>query len=178
MQTPDKKRCRQCKRVFTPERPDQLVCGVKCAIKWGPGYVQRMKKERLKTLSDHHKALQSVFNRYIRLRDQHLPCVSCGRFHKGQWHAGHFLSIGSHPELRYCEDNVHKQCAPCNNHKSGDIKNYRESLIQRIGEDRLAWLEGPHDPRKYTREELIDLRREYLQKIKEIEAYFPSDEGF
>ncbi|WP_258530002.1 recombination protein NinG [Pseudomonas aeruginosa] len=68
-----------------------------------------------------------------------------GAFHDGQYHAGHYRSVGSHPELRFDEDNVHKQCAPCNNHKSGDVVNYRINLVAKIGAAAVARLEGPHE---------------------------------
>ena len=119
-----------------------------------------------------------VFNKYIRLRDQHLPCISCGRFHKGKWDAGHFLSVGSNPELRYCEENVHRQCSPCNTHLSGNQQRFREGLIERIGQERVEWLEGPHDMPLWTIDDLEDLKKKFQKKIKDIESYFPSSEDF
>ena len=64
--------------------------------------------------------------------------------------------------------NVHKQCAPCNNHKSGDIVNYRIELVKRIGADKVDWLEGPHDPKRYTIEDLKTIKADYLAKTKEL----------
>lgn len=137
-----------------------------------------MRKKSLETQAQALDRVQAVFNKYIRLRDQHLPCVSCGRWHQGKWNAGHFLSRGSHPELRFSEDNVHRQCEPCNSHLSGNSIPFREELIRRIGEDRVLALEGPHPPAKYTAQELDELKKEYLSKIKEIESYFPDYKGF
>jgi hypothetical protein len=85
----------------------------------------RARKEKLKSRADHMRETQVVFNEWIRLRDTALPCVSCGRHHQGQYHAGHYRTVGANPELRFEPLNVWKQCAPCNNHKSGDIVNYR-----------------------------------------------------
>lgn len=39
--------------------------------------------------------------------------------------------------------NCHKQCVPCNQHKSGDIVNYRISLVLRISQDKLTGWKGP-----------------------------------
>lgn len=122
----------------------------------------------MKTKADHAKEAQSVFNAYIRERDKDEVCISCGRFHQGQWHAGHYRTVGSHPELRYSELNVHKQCAPCNNHKSGNVVEYRINLLDKIGDKALAWLEGPHEPKKYTVDELKQIKAAYKQKLKEL----------
>ncbi len=107
-----------------------------------------------------------VVNQYIRLRDADLPCVSCGRFHDGQWHAGHFRSAGGHPELRFEPLNIWRQCAPCNTHKSGDLVNYRAELVRRIGAEKVEWLEGPHEAKRYTIDDLKAIKAEYRAKIK------------
>lgn len=127
-------------------------------------------KERLKTRGDYAKDTQAVFNKFIRLRDRLLPCISCDRHHKGQYHAGHYRTVGGNPELRYEELNCHKQCSVCNNHKSGNIVEYRINLTKRIGNDNLDWLEGPHKPKKYTIEELKAIKARYSQKCKELEV--------
>ncbi|MCP1446415.1 hypothetical protein J3D54_005547 [Pseudomonas sp. GGS8] len=128
----------------------------------------KARKERLKSRADHTRETQVVFNEWIRLRDAALPCVSCGRHHEGQYHAGHYRTVGANPELRFEPLNVWKQCAPCNNHKSGDIVNYRIELVKRIGADKVDWLEGPHEPKRYTIEELKTIKAEYRAKTKEL----------
>lgn len=128
----------------------------------------KVRKEALKTRADHLKDAQKAVNEFIRLRDKDLPCVSCGRFHEGQWHAGHFRSVNAHPELRFEPLNIWRQCAPCNTHKSGDLLNYRQELVRRIGADAVEWLEGPHLPKKYTVEQLKALAAEYRAKLKEL----------
>jgi hypothetical protein len=125
-------------------------------------------KERIKSRSQHMKEAQVAFNAWVRLRDAGLPCVSCGRHHNGQWHAGHYRTVGGSPELRFEPLNVWRQCAPCNNHQSGNIVNYRIELVKRIGEEKVAWLEGPHQPRKYTIEELKTIKAEYRAKAREL----------
>jgi hypothetical protein len=125
-------------------------------------------KVKARSRRDWLKLAQVAFNAYIRKRDEALPCISCGRHHTGQYHAGHYLSTGARPELRFEEDNNHKQCSACNNHLSGNIALYRISLIKKIGLDRVEWLEGPHEPKKYTIEELITIRDHYRSKLKEV----------
>ncbi|MEG0624726.1 MAG: recombination protein NinG, partial [Hafnia sp.] len=112
------------------------------------------------------KQAQTEFNAYIRERDSEEPCISCGRFHNGQYHAGHFRTVGANPELRFDEDNCHKQCAPCNNHLSGNIAGYLPNLIAKIGTERFNRLMGPHEARHYTRKDFESIRDEYKEKRK------------
>jgi hypothetical protein len=128
----------------------------------------RSAKQKMKSRADWLREAQAAFNRYIRLRDHDKPCISCGRQHQGQWHAGHYRSVGACPELRFMELNVHKQCAPCNDHLSGNIVEYRRGLIERIGIDQVEWLEGNHEAKKYTIEEIKAIKAEYTHKSKEL----------
>jgi len=129
-----------------------------------------VKREKLKTRSDYMKEAQIEFNRYIVLRDAAEPCISCGRYHSGQYHAGHFLSVGSHPELRFDEDNVHKQCAPCNMHLHGNLLAYRSTLIAKKGMGFLSRLEGLTPAKHYSIEDLKALKAHYRAKTKELLA--------
>lgn len=126
-------------------------------------------KERVKTRGEWLKEAQAAFNKFIRLRDSEEPCISCGRFHKGQYHAGHYLTVGAHPELRFEELNNNKQCAPCNNHLSGNLVNYRINLIKKIGLDKVEWLEGPHDPKHYTIDDIKEIKDKYNKLARELE---------
>lgn len=124
------------------------------------------KKLQVKPLSYFIKQAQQAFNEFIRYRDRHLPCISCGRHHEGQYHAGHFRTTGANPELRFNEDNCHRQCAPCNNHLSGNLIAYRPALIAKIGQARFDALMGPHELPKWKREDYIRIRDEYRAKLK------------
>lgn len=128
----------------------------------------REAKERVKTKSEHAGETQTAFNAYIRERDHDQPCISCGRHHQGQYHAGHYRTVGSSPELRFEPLNCHKQCAPCNNHKSGDIVNYRISLVKRIGQEAVDWLEGPHEPKRYSVDGLKEIKAYYRKLAREL----------
>lgn len=113
---------------------------------------------------------QAVFNAYIRERDRDLPCISCGRYHKGQYHAGHYKTRGAHPELAFHPLNCHKQCSACNNYLSGNIVNYRKNLIEKIGLDSVEWLEGSHKVAKLTAEDYIEIASWYKELIKSMEV--------
>lgn len=130
----------------------------------------RKAKERVKTKREHLDEAQTAFNAYIRERDRDDPCISCGRHHQGQYHAGHYRSRGACPELRFSELNCHKQCAPCNNHKSGNVVEYRINLVRKIGQENVEWLEGKHEPCKYTIEDAKRIKAEYRQKLRDLKS--------
>ena len=131
-------------------------------------------------LSFNASSISLVFNKFIRARDKDLPCISCGRVkvewtRGGEWDCGHYRSRGAMMELRFEELNAHKQCKSCNGGsakyaKKGYTvgKEYTERLTARIGEDKVAWLNGPHEPKKYTIEELKELKKLYQGKLKSI----------
>lgn len=181
---PRPKTCKNpaCRASFVPQRLGQVVCTYTCGLaikelnqekaRKELAQAERRKimarKEKLKSRADHLKDTQKAVNEFIRFRDKDLPCVSCGRFHEGQWHAGHYRSVNGHPELRFEPLNIWRQCAPCNTHKSGDLLNYRLELVRRIGADLVDWLEGPHEPQRYTIEDLKAITAEYRAKTREL----------
>lgn len=136
----------------------------------------RQRKEALKSLAELTRAAQTVFNAYVRARDANQPCICCGRTETGVdglgshgWDAGHYRSTGSASHLRFNEDNCHRQLVYCNRHGAGRAVDYRIGLIARIGLERVEALEADNQPRKWTREELIELRATYRAKLKELE---------
>jgi hypothetical protein len=112
---------------------------------------------------------QDAFNAWVRERDYFLPCVSCGA-ERAVWHAGHFRTVGACPELRFEPDNAHKQCERCNVDESGNVAQYRTRLEARIGVERLAALEGPHAPKRYTDDDFNQIARRYRALTRELVA--------
>lgn len=170
--------CKSCKKKFTPERQFQTTCCFECASNYAKENAiknaQKNKRKEIKQLKDNDIAVlkrlaQTTINKYIRLRDNMLPCISCGYFGDNrQWHAGHYMPMGSNGAIRYHEDNIHKQCSICNNHLSGNLANYRLNLIQKIGLEKVEWLESQKQPKKWTLEELREIITKYREKIKDI----------
>lgn len=168
-----------CQHRIAPD-PRVTWCGEDCAvlIALAAGAARRLKlakidraetktkREALKSRNDWLKEAQTEFNAFIRERDAADPCISCGRHHAGQWHAGHFRSVGAQPALRFDETNVHKQCAPCNNHLSGNVIEYRLRLIKKIGQEAVALLEIEHEPAKYSIEDAQRIKSIYKAKTK------------
>jgi hypothetical protein len=74
------------------------------------------------------------------------------------------------PALRFDEDNCHRQCVPCNQHKSGNAIEYRIGLVARIGVGRVERLEGPHAAAKHSIEELKAIKLKYRARLKQEQA--------
>lgn len=174
------KRCRNCKTLFKPTVSSlQVVCSPRCAIAYAntkpaKQHVVKAKKQETraarKAFLDNDrkhqtKEAQRECNKFIRNRDGNI-CISCG-ITTGQFHAGHYKSVGhAGAALRFHPDNIHSQCAQCNTYKSGNIAYYRFNLIAKIGIERVEWLEGPHEPKKYTIDDLRGIREKYRQLNK------------
>ena len=170
------KKCKSCLQPFSPVRPLQICCSMNCAInhnevkKRKQAKFDLMKARRdLKTRADHLRDTQAVFNRFIRLRDAGKPCISCQKPMLKKINAGHYLTVGAHPELRFNEHNNNAQCEHCNSFLSGNIARYRINLIAKIGREAVEALEGYHKPVKYTVEQILEIKALYRLKIKELE---------
>ena len=116
------------------------------------------------------KKTQAVFNKFIRLRDKDKGCVSC-KSPKIE-HASHYFSAGKFTALRFNEDNVHGSCLRCNYFMNGNLLEYRKTLLKRIGEERVDFLEGlaNRSTHKWSILELQTIENEYKQKIKNWKA--------
>ena len=155
----------------------QKVCGVNCSIEFAKldkekkfNKETRRLKEKAKTKAMWLKEAEKEFNRYIRARDYYDPCISCGTIKDVQYAAGHYFTKGGHPELRFNEDNVHKQCNKhCNMELSGNIAAYRVELIKKIGLTRMEKLEGTHKPKHYTIDDIKKIKEKYKKLAKELE---------
>lgn len=103
MLKPARRKCAHCREWFHPAREGQVVCSFECASAIGKKQAakarevakaravkrqresekegrqrRRAKRESFKTKAQWDKEAQSAFNRYIRIRDEGKPCVSCG----------------------------------------------------------------------------------------------------
>jgi hypothetical protein len=65
-----------------------------------------------------HKAIaDKYFAQFIRKRDEHKPCITCGSYSKKD--CGHFISR-RFEATRYDEQNSHGQCQKCNRFEYGN----------------------------------------------------------
>lgn len=164
-----------CREPFTPRSITHKACCPDHALELvATEKARAARKEKqaglakLKRRADWMKEAQAAVNAWVRERDAALPCVSCGRHHQGQYHAGHYLARGSHPHLALNPLNLAKQCAPCNTHLSGNQVRFRQGLIARIGLAAVEMLEADNTIKKYTVDELKAIRDEYRNKLKEM----------
>ena len=133
-----------------------------------------MKKVTLPSLK---AKAQKVFNEYIRLRDSegdYFKCTSCrGVKPMSLANAGHFYSVGHYDGLRYDEDNCHIQCIECNKFLHGNLIEYRDNLVDKIGLgefQKLQFKAGLYKRNgyKFTRTEVTEIIKLYTQKLKEL----------
>lgn len=129
----------------------------------------KKKLEKHKPLEYWLKKAEAACNEYIRARDPDM-CISCGVTHSSAWQAGHYISVGANRTLRYNEDNIHKQCIQCNMHKASNATEYRIRLLEKIGLERVEWLESWHSPIKMTREAAEEIEAMYKAKLKLLRA--------
>ena len=176
MQKVYQRKCLVCKDKFTPQNNTQIVCNPACAVEYmkrqrSKEWKQQKKeiKQNLETKSEVLKALQIVFNTYIRLRDKDKNCISCDKKLVGKYDAGHFFSVGAYPNLRFNENNVHGQCVHCNRDKHGNQKEYDLRLKKILSnKEYLELLESRNKPLKLSLDDVKELIVIYKQKIKEL----------
>lgn len=96
-------------------------------------------KQSIKKRSAFEQDLQTEVNAIVRLIDTEKGCISCQHGWSMPWsrqrHAGHRLSVGSDPTLRYHLDNIFVQCSICNTHLSSNAREYDKGLILHYGDD-------------------------------------------
>ena len=184
---PKPKKCKNpaCGISFPPQRLGQAVCSPKCGLaikdvnrekaRKSLAQIERreikVRKEKLKSRADYAKEAQAVINRYVRLRDAHLGCISCDKPANwgGQWHCSHFRSVGAAAHLRFNLWNMNKSCSACNNFLSGNIAGYRPKLIEKIGQAKVDWLECNQGLVRHDIPYLKRLKAVFAKKVRRIE---------
>jgi hypothetical protein len=131
-----------------------------------------------KTLPKLIAKCQSVFNLYIRTRDlagcSHFKCIACGKIKDEKYgHASHFYSVGHYPGLRFNPDNCHIGCSHCNTFLHGNLIEYRDNLLFKIGAKRFEMLKiralaYKRSGVKFSRWEIEEKIKELNNKIKEL----------
>jgi len=171
-------KCKNCKVVFEPRQFNRKYCTKdecndlyfeflkkQAQKKWNKE--KKIKKENLQTVQELMKLTQIVFNKWIRKRDNGKPCISCKNPTPKKVNAGHYIASGKSKFLTFNEHNVHLQCEYCNNFLSGNLLDYRINLIEKIGIERVEYLEdNRHKTKKYTREELKEIMEKYKKLYK------------
>lgn len=176
------KTCRMCPETFQPATSLQVVCSPGCGL--AKAKADREAKERKAKRKETRewreasrpkayflKRAQAAFNEFVRARDHGKPCISCNRLipavkYGGSVDAGHYRSTGAASHLRFNLWNCHSQCKQCNRDYSGNVVDYRISLIRRIGQDRVEALEADNDPRAFKVEYLKRLAKLFRRRAR------------
>ncbi len=132
---------------------------------------KKVLKEKVKTLSDYENEAKKSFQKFIRLRDQNNPCISCQNPNPSDWCGSHYFAAGVYSGMIFDERNCHGACNTyCNKFLSGNLNEYRINLVIKFGEDWVKQLENDALERKkykYTKSELIEIKKKYDLKIKQ-----------
>jgi hypothetical protein len=187
--SPKQKKCKVCRTEFVPRTSTQVVCSYQCshvhvdelkakkaASEAKASRVEhRAAKEQQKSRADWIKEVQVVVNTYCRLRDLQAGhgCIDCGKPFEpqkpgGSVDAGHYLSRGSHPNLRFNILNIHAQRKNCNRPGGTTAAAFRLGMIGRIGLEAVDALEADHTPAKWTIEELRAMKSHYAKLVSEL----------
>lgn len=183
---PKPRKCPVCLEMYTPKRYGLRLTrccdNAGCRLDYAQGVrakeAEKEARQQKKAFLDNDKSFQrakaqKVFNEYIRLRDAKDGCISCDKPYDwhGQWHAGHYKTVGARPDLRFDEDNCNKQCSTCNNYLSGNLVVYRTKLINKVGQERIDILDIVHEGmRKCTAADYKNIHNVYKAKIKELKG--------
>ena len=134
----------------------------------------KKKKEEYESLKSIQRLIQDArrpFQKFIRIRDANDGCISCGDTKAKIWHAGHYFKAEIYSGLIFHETNVNKQCEKCNTYGGGNESGYRMGLVEKYSLESVRSLESIANQNriyKFTREELIDIKKKYQKKIKEM----------
>jgi hypothetical protein len=176
------KKCKHCNTEFKPFTTIQTICP-NCAIQKAKIVVKKTNdklakkrksemKERIKSLSDYKRELQTIINAIVREIDG-KECISCGQV-KDKLDAGHFYPTSTDGTIRFHLWNIHGQCRYCNSFKHGSINEYNAGILKRYGQDILNLM---HDlpvvyRHKIEKEEIkaaIPLAKDCLKELRKID---------
>jgi hypothetical protein len=186
------KKCkvRTCRAEFVPDQPFVEWCSPDCGAALALAKIEKQRQaaakadrkdtqqklEKFKRKADHVADCQKAFNAWVRFRDRFEPCIDCNRHSDGaaltggDYDAGHYLSRGSHPHLRFDERNVFKQLKGCNRPGGTTAASFRAGVVARIGLAAVEALEADNEPRKYTVDQLVAMTAHYRKLLKDLKA--------
>lgn len=170
--------CQKCYREFIfsdtdsgNEEKEKFLIKNKKKVEKEKKVQDKKTKIEARTKSYYEKQLQSLINEIVRLIDSENGCISCDHGWSTNWtrqkHAGHRLSVGSSPTLRYNLLNIHVQCSICNNWKSGNEREYDIGIKNHLGKDVLDTIMSLKSKYKSLNLSIVDLQ-EYIKTARKI----------
>lgn len=130
-----------------------------------------IKRETQKTPTQLETECRAIVQKIARIRDRDDGCISCHMpaNYGGLWHGSHFRPAGNNAAVQFHLWNIHKSCAQCNLFKGGNLSAYRPSLVQKIGTDRVEWLESQTQVVKTSVPYLIRFKVVMSKRLRRIE---------
>ena len=134
-----------------------------------------VRREKMLGIRHQEKLTQAVVNKYVRMRDKfyNRNCISCDNpldfdpINGGsRVDAGHYKTQKAHPEIRFNVSNINAECVSCNRHNTEHLVGMVVNIAKRYGRDRLDWLNGHHELKKYTIEDHKRMREIFNKRIK------------
>jgi len=189
---PCKEKAEGCHGTFTPRNSFQSTCPnplcglrkakrdrekIEAKDKAKKAAETREAKEAALTISERLVRAREQFQRWVRARDRKwfadrgLPpvCIMCDNTKPTAWHAAHFMSAGSRPELQFHPANCHLACGQCNFFKAQGDTEYLPNLIAKVGGEMVGYLQTYRATVRWDAEEIEEIRRHYSRMALEIE---------
>ncbi|EJN06467.1 recombination protein NinG [Herbaspirillum sp. YR522] len=184
-------RCKVCRGEYFKRSITHKACGTDCAIELArrqreeaarraqraDRVLDRAKREAMKSYGELIAEAQTAFNAFIRERDIGAGhgCIDCGKPFEpnrpgGSVDAGHYISRGAAPHLRFNENNCFAQRKNCNRPGGTTREAFRAGVEKRIGLAALEDLEADQSSPKWTHDDLRTIRRLYQLKLKDLRA--------
>jgi hypothetical protein len=140
--------------------------------------IMRVKKEKLKTISELLKrARETAFQVWVKKRDFKWfeengldpACIMCGNKNPKSWHACHFQSVGSKPELQFHPANCNLGCGQCNFFANQSDTEYENNMVVKYGKEMVEYLKNYNATCRWDREEIEDIRQHFKSETRRIE---------
>ncbi len=176
LQSKPLKPCSVCKSSFTQYQSFVTWCSPDCGAVVGMKKLDKQKRlakikerketkkalEKFKTPTKWEAECRAIVQKIARIRDRHDGCISChmGPDYCGAWHGSHYRPAGNNAAVQFHLWNIHKACEQCNLFKSGNLSAYRPRLVEKIGVDRVEWLESQNHP--------VKTNMTYLRRFKQV----------
>jgi hypothetical protein len=138
-----------------------------------------MRKKTLRALIDD---VAKLLQKHVRLKaavaadkNGFIECVSCGKwYHWKDMQGGHWIERGKQA-TKIMEENIHPQCAGCNQygmrHRTHVREGYSKYMRNMYGDDFCdEMLTNSRKPKKYLRADLEDMVKDLRNKNKEFES--------
>lgn len=179
------RKCKECKEyfipapnMFLPPTCEKYDCRLSYANKHLSNKVKAKKKANRAELIKYNQSdvklrmelAKRIVQMYVRLRDVNESCIVCRKLVAKQWDGGHYMNSQYFSAVRFNTLNIHKQCSHCNGWNNEDKQTYRIHLIDKIGLDKVEWLEAQNQTVKYDAEYLNKLIKTFRKKIKRLKA--------